>query len=576
VSEPDPQDAVRRVLILSADIGAGHLIAARTLASELEGRGLAVVRVEDLRSSLGWLGRLVLRDCSRILFDHAPRFYDVFYRLMLRFPPARASSSAWLRWFGARRLLRLVRRHQPDVVVSTYPGITVVLGELRRRRRLRVPVAAVLTDVAGLFFWAHRGVDMHLLAWAESAPEVERVSHARNAVHVLAPTDSSFFTHVHSATARARLGLPADARIVLVSGGGWGVGGLEQTVAAALAADPELVIALAGTNEAARNGLARRFATEPRVRVLGYTTAMSDLLAAADVLVHSTAGVTCLEAALRGCPTIVHGFAAGHVRHNAKVMTELGLVRSARDDGELTDLIRSTLAAPRAGPAPAPPKRLPSPADVVMAMRPRIRPIPRWRLAARRLAPATASLFAVLALGTSAGYAFAAHVDDDVRPVSHVAVTRPETAVVVRTTQDRLEPLVERLSTAGERVTVAGSTPPAIAEMAARSGIEIVPAVVPGFHSFRPPAHAATVRAKAGDQDVPYVVPDRGFTLGQYLLGRVRDGYPVRPLVEPPGSVTAGDVVEATGWLGVARLDWQLGQRGLHLTTLGALVRDAA
>jgi UDP-N-acetylglucosamine:LPS N-acetylglucosamine transferase len=110
---------------------------------------------------------------------------------MLRFPPARASSAASLRWLGARRLVRLVRRHDPDVVVSTYPGITVVLGELRRRRRLAVPVAAVITDLAGLFFWAHRGVDMHLLAWAQSAPEVERVSRAANAVHVSAPTDDT-------------------------------------------------------------------------------------------------------------------------------------------------------------------------------------------------------------------------------------------------------------------------------------------------------------------------------------------------------------------------------------------------
>src|SRR4249919_441015 len=124
---PEPQE-IRRVLILSADVGSGHLVSARALASELERRGVTVAVEEDLRSSLGLLPRLVIRDGSRVLFAHAPRLYDLYYRL-----------------------LRLVRRHEPDAVVSTYPGVTVVVGELRRRRRLTVPVLAMITDLAGLF-----------------------------------------------------------------------------------------------------------------------------------------------------------------------------------------------------------------------------------------------------------------------------------------------------------------------------------------------------------------------------------------------------------------------------------------
>jgi len=574
VSDESEQDEIRRVLILSADIGSGHLVAARTLAADLERRGLEVSLEEDLRASLGWLGRLVIRDGSRVLFDHAPRFYDVFYRLMLRFPPARASSAMWLRLFGARRLLRLVRRHEPDVVVSTYPGITVVLGELRRRRRLAVAVAAVITDLAGLFFWAHRGVDMHLLAWAESRPEVERISRATNVVHVLAPTQDTFFARVDPAAARERLGLPATGRIVLVSGGGWGVGNLEGTVAAALAADPDLVIALSGSNEAARAALERRFAGEPRVRVLGYTTAMSDLLAAADALVHATAGVTCLEAALRGCPTIVHGFPVGHVRHNAEVMTRLGLVTRATGEAELADSIRATLSMPRPLPASA---RLPSAAEVVMAVRPRIRPIARWRLALRRVTPATASLF-VAALSTGTGYALAAHVEDDIAPISRVAVTRPEAAVVVRPSPDQIEPTLEWLAETRTPAALAldAPPPPAIVSMAANAGVAIVPALGRGqvLHWFRTVSRLSSIQGDTGDRSSPYVVPDRGFTLGQYVLARGADGYPVRPLAEPPSAVRAGDVVAASDAHDVYAIERSLTQRGIALTGLAHLVSE--
>jgi hypothetical protein len=456
----------------------------------------------------------------------------------------------------------------------------VVLGHLRRRRRIAVPVAAVITDLAGLFFWAHRGVDMHLLAWAESAPEVERISRAHNAIHVLAPTEDAFFARVDRATARARLGLPDRGGIVLASGGGWGVGGLDETVAAALAADPEMVIAVAGANDAARRSLERCFAVEPRVRVLGFTTAMSDLLAAADVLVHSTGGVTCLEAALRGCPTIVHGFSVGHVRHNADVMSSLGLVSRARDQDDLADVIRSTLAGPPAGRRTAPVTRLPSAADVVMALGPRIRPIARWRLALRRVTPATASLFATLVLCTSGGYAFAAHVEDDLAPISRVATSSREAAVVVRPSPRQIEPLLEHLAETHLHVTLALATPPppAVTDMASSLGVEIVPALGTGqpLHWFGTSSRLSAIRGAHGDREAPYITPERGFTLGEYVLARAADGYPVRPLIETPEAVRAGDVVGVDNWQGIHRLDRGLRARGIRVTTLGTLVRDGS
>lgn len=551
------------------------------MARELESRGVEVVVKEDLRSSLGWLPRLVIRDGSRVLFAHAPWIYDIYYRVLLRCPPARAMGAASLRRFGARKLLRLVRRYEPDAVVSTYPGVTVVLGELRRRRRLTVPVLAMITDLAGLFYWAHRGVDMHLMAWAQSAEEVERVSRDNNATHVLAPTDTAFFAPVDPPAARARLGLPAQGRIALVSGGGWGVGGFEQTVDAALAAGPDLVVVLAGGNEGAREALERRFAGDARVRVLGYTSEMSDLLAAADVLVHATGGVTCLEAALRGCPTVIHGFAVGHVRHNANEMSRLGLVSRAKNDADLVGIIRSIIERPRVAEAAASRPALPSAAEVVAAARPRIRPIPRWWLAARRVSPTGAALAAALALSTSGGYAIAAGFEDDFKPVRHVTVSQPEVALVASPVPNAVQPLLERLAAAGLPVTVAVTTPPPadVTSAADRAGVEIVPALGSGqaVHWFRTSARLEAIRRDVGEQGKsPYIAPDRGFTLGQYVLGRTAHGYPVRPLRRSAGAIRPGDIVQAGDWASIQQLAAALRARGIRLTTLRVLMADAA
>ena len=135
--------------------------------------------------------------------------------------------------------------------------------------------------------------------------------------------------------------------------------------------------------------LEREFAGEPRVTVLGFTDKMSDLLAAADVLVHSTGGVTCLEALARGCPIVAYGAPPGHAPLLAREMAALDLVVHARSRMEL----RNALGVARARPSVLLAKRSDA-ASLVLAITPRIAVRLRARLA--RTAATAAALAAVL------------------------------------------------------------------------------------------------------------------------------------------------------------------------------------
>ena len=83
----------------------------------------------------------------------------------------------------------------------------------------------------------------------------------------------------------------------MVSGGGWAVGDLDSAVHEALDAGPDVhVVVLCGRNEDVLAAMESHFGADPRVHVSGFTEHMNELFAAADVLVHSTAGLTVLEA----------------------------------------------------------------------------------------------------------------------------------------------------------------------------------------------------------------------------------------------------------------------------------------
>ncbi len=65
---------------------------------------------------------------------------------------------------------------------------------------------------------------------------------------------------------------------------------------------------------------------------MGFTDRMGDVLAAADVLVHSSAGLTVLEAIIRGCPVVSYGFGYGHVRASNAALERFELAQVARHE----------------------------------------------------------------------------------------------------------------------------------------------------------------------------------------------------------------------------------------------------
>ena len=337
-----------RVLVLTASVGEGHDLPARVLADDLRARGAEVVVADGLDEMGGLLtaaaegGMRVTYGSGRMLW-----LFDLQYLLFARVAPTRALGQQIMYRLGGTRLLRFVLALEPDVVVSTYPGVTEVLARLRRSGRLKLPVASAITDLSSLRYWAARGIDLHLLTQPESEPEVRRIAGSRTRIAtVRGLNDPRFLAPPAPAEARASLDLP-EGPLVAVSGGGWGVGDLEGAVRAALSVDGVTVLALCGRNEAKHAYFEHVFTNEPRVRVLGFVDDMTTLLSASDVLVHSTAGLTVLEAYLVGCRPISYGWGVGHIRLNNRAFARHGIAQVVGSLEELPVGIRAALAQPR-------------------------------------------------------------------------------------------------------------------------------------------------------------------------------------------------------------------------------------
>jgi processive 1,2-diacylglycerol beta-glucosyltransferase len=599
-STPSGGAGPRRVLILSADVGEGHAAAARALAEQIEASPEeAEVVVIDGLAAMGRMLRQVVQDGYRVQLRFMPWSYSLVYWLLERVPPVRWFARRQLCRMGARPLARRIAEYEPDVIVSTYPAVTVVLARLRRTGVVRCPTVATITDLTGLFFWAQPGIDMHLVMYGESMPSVERIAGEGSARLVHPLISAEFLQPRCPLESRRALGLPAEGRMVVVSGGGWGVGDVEGAVRELCrVSEVSSIVCLAGRNEQLHERLSETFALESRVHVYGFTDAMPELLAAADALVHSTGGVTCLEAKATGTPVVSYGLPVGHARLNTRAMADLALLRLANDTRELREHVQASFAAaPESEPATAAPEH-PHAADIVLGAARRVVPIPLWRL---RLVAFVVQIFILLGVGTWAMStdevsALAATILG-VHTLSQVRTDSREVGVIVRAPSGAVVRTAGELAARGIHASFADNGVDAPATVAALRalGDELLPELPSSSSLLRWLRTRGALRAQARALDLGrrfwFVTPrggrTGGLTVGQLVLASSAGATPVSGALRlsalgplPRRPTRAGDVVvvgvsgSPASLRGVERLVAWLRSDGLSVEPLSALTRS--
>jgi processive 1,2-diacylglycerol beta-glucosyltransferase len=579
----------RRVLILSADVGEGHAAAARALADQIDNSPeQAEVTIIDGLAAMGRVLRPVVEDGYRVQLRLMPWTYTLVYWLLEHVAPIRWFARRLLWLLGSRPLARCIAEHDPDVIVSTYPAVTVVLARLRRTKVVDCPTVATITDLTGLFFWAQPGIDMHLVMYGESMPSVERIA-GQGSVRLVRPLISADFLGPRCPLqARRALGLPEQGRMVVVSGGGWGVGDIEGAVRElSKLTEVSSIVCLAGRDEELRDKLSGDFAREPRVHVYGFTDKMPQLLAAADVLVHSTGGVTCLEAKAAGTPVVSYGLPVGHARLNTRAMATLDLLRLANNTEELREHVQASFAevgatrspdaaesmledllvsdgrSPRPGGETAvglttvvshtgptartgreglsgdggpPEHEQPAAVDLVLDAPRRVRSIPLWRL--RLVAFATPFLL-LLSIGTwtlsTDEVSAVANVLLRVHPITHVNTDQADVGFIVHAPANDVTLVASELAARDIHAafTDDGVIPTHATILELHSlGDQMLPEVVPGSALFRWLLTRHTLRSQARALGLShkfyFLQPAGGLTVGQLLLARTADAVPVK------------------------------------------------
>ena len=330
---------MRRALLLSGSLGAGHEVHAGACASSLARQGWSTQILDAMRllgPRGGSAGEAVFRSMLAV-----PGLYDAFHFAALRAgSPLAQLTDAAARHQLVPRLRDYLDAHPAELAVSVFATAASALNVLADRYPDMSHVV-LCSDVTPHRLWVHPNVDLYLVTSPAAEAAVRRYQPQARVQVVPPPVRPGFLDPPGQPQARASLGIDGQDRTVLLMSGAWGLGPLAE--AAAALADAGLhVLAVAGRNARLESRLRAAASGRSRMHVFGYTEQIPTLMAAADLVITSS-GDTCAEARTVGRPLLLLDVVQGHGRDNLQHELELGdaAVTSPRPRA----VVRTALAA---------------------------------------------------------------------------------------------------------------------------------------------------------------------------------------------------------------------------------------
>ncbi|MCW3035416.1 MAG: hypothetical protein JWM17_728, partial [Actinobacteria bacterium] len=327
-----------KVLILTASVGEGHNAAARAVSEEI--RQLhpdAEIQVENGLARVGAFWERFVVDGYKIQLNKAQWSYSWLYWSIVKSKRVTHFYKGLCSVIGCRKIDRLIDYLSPDVVLSTYPLTSAMLASLKRRGKVKLPCANLVTDFAPHPMWMYPDLDdnyvMHI-----STIEMVATMMEPSPTTVVAPLVSKrFLGPSRRVEAREALGVPEDAFVSMVIGGGWGVGNIERSARSVASVDGIWTLVVCGRNAELQKKLTDN--PPPRSIILGFVDNMPDLIDACDLAVQNAGGLTSLEALRRGCPLLITDAIPGHGVANGELMDRVGVARYVRNAAELPEAV---------------------------------------------------------------------------------------------------------------------------------------------------------------------------------------------------------------------------------------------
>ncbi len=344
-----------KVLIVYAKAGAGHRRAAEAVFAAFKRRGQA----KDT----------VLLDCLDYTNSWFKYFYPQSYLFLVRFLPfvwAGIYYALENRTFyslikplrhlnnrlASKRFAGFLKKERPEVVISTQFFASEVVAALKKKRELDSILISVVTDFGLHTFWESESVDIFVVAREDTKRDLMARNIPQEKIRVLGIPIQPPLKEFNQAQLRRELGLKEDLFTVLIVGGGFGVGPIQELVSSldglsAEVRDKVQLIVVCSRNKKLyekMENIASRFKVDSRT--FGFVPDLYKVMAASDVIISKSGGLTTSESLAQGLPMIIIAPIPGQETKNCDLLVKNGAALRIERPVAVREIVRELVESP--------------------------------------------------------------------------------------------------------------------------------------------------------------------------------------------------------------------------------------
>jgi UDP-N-acetylglucosamine:LPS N-acetylglucosamine transferase/predicted metal-dependent phosphoesterase TrpH len=332
----------KKILILTAGFGDGHNAAARSLrdAIELVDEEACTEVLDLFADSYGAFNTFARKSYLGIV-QYAPKLWSGIYSLMEN-PLVEKQLGGFTRL--QTTLEKVLAETQPDCVVSTYPVYAHVLKKIYGDNDRPFRFITIVTDsITVNSAWYRAPSDFLCVANEETVEVLKKNGVPAKQIKALGFPVSPVFANSTLPELPMPVGDEPRRVLYLINTGKKKAG---KAIDRLIDLDNVHLTICAGRDPELRAQLVERTRDHAdRVRVLGWTNQIPELMMSHHLVISKAGGATVQEAIAARCPMIVNQVIPGQEEGNAELISHGGLGAIAERNREVAELVENAFAA---------------------------------------------------------------------------------------------------------------------------------------------------------------------------------------------------------------------------------------
>jgi len=344
---------MKKILIVYATAGIGHKkasIAVKKAFDEMRPKDVETVLADALDYAPPFFKRtyldLYLTAVNKFSFTWGLMYYitdNFFVNLIVK------QLRRFNNWLNSKRFVEYLLKENFDVIISTHFFASEVAGVLKKRGALKSKLMTVVTDYRLHSWWVAPSVDMYVVSNEDAKADLLRWKIDPDRIKVLGiPVEPVFSKHLDKEPLKEKLGLRKDLFTVLVIGGGFGVGPIEDIVRSlGSVSRPVQLIVICGHNEE----LAKRVGSmevnkDVTVKAVGFVDNVYEFMEVSDILISKSGGITVSESLAKELPMIVIAPIPGQETRNSDFLIRHGAAVKVAKSSDIRGVIEYLISDP--------------------------------------------------------------------------------------------------------------------------------------------------------------------------------------------------------------------------------------